>query len=356
MFLYRLTFIGILETNEEFRNRYSGLMLTDTIEYYKYYNKFGDSWFSAILTGEVKNYLGPILLIHIAGMVPFGDLLVNGFFLLLATIFLEKMLCQLGTNAVSPFVLLICNPMIIYYAQGYNKEIPMVFCTILFAYSFVSKSSISAIIAILFALVFRTQMAIYFIGFYFVRFFFDRYEKKRAYLWVLSIPAMLVFPYIYRKLAHVFIESSNYYYSQSGGNGIGKAATEMLMSVPLGPYVGIPIHAIQNILEPVMSISLNTMYDRMSLLSLFIIMPYFVIIIVQVFINLFYRAPKRETYTSYDIHLFVVLGITFISLNPIIHSRYLFSFLPLLSMSVMRRRDRQGMSPFLSSVMISCPK
>jgi hypothetical protein len=336
---YRVFSVGEIRYTEDFRTRYASLLLTDTIEYYNF-NKFaGNDWMHKLLQGNLKNYLGPVLLIRLLGDVPFGDLLANNLLVLCATVVLIWLLEYLGTGTLWPLVLLLCNPAVFVYSQGFNKEIPLVLCVMLFALATAKRNIVLSVIAIFLTFIFRTQLAAFFTLFLFFHLFYIGQKKNGLFIWLLSIPLAFAFPFLYGRLARLFLEFSDIAYGSNGGFGIGQIVTAGLLHIPFFAYIGLPVHAAQNMLEPVWNLKLDSVPSTLSTLSAMLVIPFFAILSGQVLFNTLTGRLDERRYYSIGLHLLVVLGILFVAINPFVHSRYLFCFSSLLPLAIKKTRS-----------------
>ena len=79
------------------------------------------------------------------------------------------------------------------------------------------------------------------------------------------------------------------------------------------------------------------MYQIFSFFYLIFIVPYFFILGTQIIKNIIIGKIFKYKYYNIELHYLVIISIIFISLNPIIHNRYLFHLIPILPIAIKKK-------------------
>lgn len=242
---------------------------------------------------------------------------------------------RLPRNKIIVYLVLYCNPAIVYYSQTPTKEIILYFFTTLILYFFVKRKKVFYLPVIIFGGVIRYQFFVVTMSSYIGVIF-----RKNAFLLVrLSILLLfLLLPLIYNTpLLQGYINAEEIYLTQSSGSsGIGQSLRMLERSIPLVGFITFPIKSLQNILEPFMGLSLYqgdyfNFYGVKDAISFLFFGWYYIYGLVSLLFILLME-DKREYRNADDIFVIFIVLTSFIivSVNTFIHGRYIFNILPVV--------------------------
>jgi len=332
---YRVNLIGPIDhSRPDFREHYSGLFLTDSVEYFIYYSENFRDWFIQLLSGDRKNYLAPVALVATTHNIEYGDLIANFAIFSIFLFFVMKINTKYLQSKLLLVIMLFVNVDIIYYMNGYNKEMLLLSCSAAFIYSIIEKKYLLSIIVASVAMVTRLHIGVAFFFTIFMTLLFAKKKVKIDFVFFSVILITLVLPYIIQIIGVPFIGAAEQLYSRSENLRVGEIAFGII-SVPLGGLLGIPIRIVQHLMEPVIYVFYpqpNPFIFFSGVVNLFLWILFF----REVAIYNWGRDRGRSEILR-SIYTLVIAVLVIVGLNPITHARYLFLITPLLPMVILLR-------------------
>lgn len=327
---YRVMFVVGAEDGISSSGRYSGGIVDDALVY----QSFQDNP-RGVLEENLKNYIGPVMLAYLMRGIPAGDFWINAVFVALSGLVLLKLLKLMNINRSWPLLFLFLNPETIFYSQGFLKEVPMQLAFLLFVYGFLKKNYLVVVLGVGLAVLFRYHIAVL-MGVILVFYWLPYRNKVREAFW-LSFILFLFMPLFYDLVAEGFLSASAEYYTQGSVFGLGQWLTRGMQNLPLFGYIALPLHGLQNLLEPFPAVTLfvrgpgiiNVGFLMMAG-SLFVMVSFYIVFIVQSWRLVTGAYRKDFSQPMVKLLLILMLTVLFMGVSPFVHHRYLFLILPLL--------------------------